>query len=392
MTEVPHPRVLLVCERLPLPVRGGADLRILAVVQALARSARVGVVGLVGAPSTRPPHLDYWAAGGCALPDTPALLRQMVEHPDQPFGGYATEETTAWVRDSIAAFAPTVVVYYRLQTWAIALSGLRDVGIPTVLDLDESAWRAATVAKDLGRSDPASRLRTRFAQALARFEAASAGEASEVWVSAEPERVHVARQSGAECIRVVPNVVDVPAYERPWVEREPRRVVFAANFAYPPNEDAAREIIHGIAPALPRHRFHLVGSHIPAWMRAVDAPNVFVAGPVEDMVEHLVRASVAAMPIRAGTGTRLKILECLAAGTPVVSTAIGAEGLHLDFGRDLLRAETAAEFADCLVALDREPDRAHRIAAAGAATVRQRYSIDSLAPMLATAVDGLTPR
>lgn len=376
------PRVLLVVPALPSPIHSGDDLRRLGIAKALAQFSTVSVAALSGGTSPAPPFVDRWVSGEFVSPDGPPIVRHLLEHPDDPFGPYAAPDAVAFLRGVVRDVQPDVVVFARLQTFRLAADVLDGPDVRAVLDLDSANTRVATAIDSVCGSSPASRIHLRFNTAAARYEQKVVPTADAVWMSSRVEADEVARTTGVEAA-VIANVVDVDAYAAPGVERIPGRVLFPGAFGYLPNEVAAREIIEAIAPALPGSEFLLVGSHAPAWLRDGSWPNVTVVGRVPSMVEYFASAAAVIVPLRAGTGTRLKILEAMAAGTPVVSTAIGAEGLGLEPGRDYLEAETAADFVAAVRLLQDDPECAARLSSRGREIVRERFSVDALAPVLA---------
>jgi glycosyltransferase involved in cell wall biosynthesis len=120
---------------------------------------------------------------------------------------------------------------------------------------------------------------------------------------------------------------------------------------------------------LPGAQLALVGRNPPPLVEALAGPGVIVAGNAPSVQPWLDRAFASAIPLRAGSGTRIKILEAWAAGVPVVATRIAAEGLPYRDGHDLLLAETPGDFARALVKLHRDPKLAARLAAGGRKTV-----------------------
>jgi len=125
--------------------------------------------------------------------------------------------------------------------------------------------------------------------------------------------------------------------------------VFSGNMEYHPNRSAVRFFAREVWPRLreqwPRLVWRLVGKNPGAVTEYVAGdPRIEVVGPVEDAVSELARSRVAVAPLLAGSGTRLKILEAWAAGVPVVSTTLGAEGLGARDGEHLLLADGAADF------------------------------------------------
>jgi polysaccharide biosynthesis protein PslH len=170
-------------------------------------------------------------------------------------------------------------------------------------------------------------------------------------------RVLVTSQQDADLARAISPLAHIVVYPNaiPLVPQPPRAdehaIVFSGNMEYHPNRNAVRYFRHEIWPQLrakwPDLVWRLVGKNAAA-VRPFTAgdPRIEVRGEVEDAVRELARAQVAVVPLLAGSGTRLKILEAWAAGTPVVSTALGAEGLPARNGDHLLIADSAADFTN----------------------------------------------
>jgi glycosyltransferase involved in cell wall biosynthesis len=153
-------------------------------------------------------------------------------------------------------------------------------------------------------------------------------------------------------------------------------VLFVGTLGYPPNTDAARFLCRDIFPHLhDRAHLDIAGPGAPPDLqRLANKQAITLHGMVPDLAPLYATAAVAAVPIRAGGGTRIKILEAFAHRVPVVSTSVGAEGLDVMPGRDFLCADGAQAFAAacCRVAAD------HGLAAnlrdAGTALLRRRYA------------------
>jgi glycosyltransferase involved in cell wall biosynthesis len=174
----------------------------------------------------------------------------------------------------------------------------------------------------------------------------------------DAERIQAA--TGA-AVPVVPNGVDVNAYSNGQPsERMPGRVVFVGAMRHQPNASGARwyaEQVHPlVVEAVPGATFEIVGADPPPDVAALANDSVTVTGRVDSVTPHLTRASVAVVPLAAGGGTRLKLLEAFAAGVPVVSTSVGAEGLDVQRDRDLLIAGTPRGFADAVIRVLRGAD------------------------------------
>jgi hypothetical protein len=139
----------------------------------------------------------------------------------------------------------------------------------------------------------------------------------------------------------------IPYVERPSVARE-HEIAFSGNLEYQPNQVAVRWFAREIWPILraadPELGWRLIGKNEHAIRRYI-GPGIVATGPVPAAIPELARAKVAVVPLLSGSGTRVKIIEAWAAGVPVISTTIGAEGLPYTAGEDILIADTGEEFA-----------------------------------------------
>jgi glycosyltransferase involved in cell wall biosynthesis len=240
--------------------------------------------------------------------------------------------------------------------WFRSSSGYQWLGRPrlgpTVVDVDDLAdvkerQRAALIAKRPVH-DVASRLRRTAAVAQARLNAADWGRflrsvASEVDVAVLASDADVP-VLGVEKCEVVPNTYDRPDHPVGHeVPRRPPTLLFQGTFDYGPNVDGARWLVEELAPAiraeLPDLRIRLVGKTTGSMDALADPPLVTVVGRVPRMEPELAAADLVVVPLRMGSGTRLKILEAFAHRVPVVSTPLGAEGLDAVDGVHLLLAD-----------------------------------------------------
>lgn len=222
------------------------------------------------------------------------------------------------------------------------------------------------------------------AKKLAAFEREVFADADHVWVCSDREAAQIRHEGLAENVLVAPNGVDVPEAPLRQDDRRPPRVVFCGHMSYYPNVDAALYFAEHVLPRLadryPGLEFRVVGQSPDA--RLLDLARrddrVHVTGRVEDVRPYIVDSTVVAVPLRAGGGTRLKILEALALGMPVVSTSIGAEGLEFVDGRDLLIADSAGAFTAAIERLIDDPAYARRLGQSGRAAVIEKYSWPSI--------------
>jgi glycosyltransferase involved in cell wall biosynthesis len=196
------------------------------------------------------------------------------------------------------------------------------------------------------------------------------------------------RRFAVENVDVVDNGIDRPYYEDVRCNGEPGVLLFLGSLDWRPNLDAVRQLLDHIFPAVrraePSARLCIVGRNAPKWLvaRVTATEAVELHADVADVRPYLAASRVLAVPLRIGGGSRLKILEALACGLPVVSTRIGAEGLDLRHGRDLVLAENIEGMAASLLACIRDPHSARALAQNGRRRVLERYDWDVLAGRL----------
>jgi glycosyltransferase involved in cell wall biosynthesis len=192
---------------------------------------------------------------------------------------------------------------------------------------------------------------------------------------------------------VVPNGVDVWAIAPTPLPAAPN-ILLPASFSYRPNVLGAVWFCDDVLPLVraevPEVQFHLVGRQpVDEVVALASRPGVQIHADVPVMAPWLARSRVVVVPLHIGTGTRLKALEAMAAGRPVVGTSIGLEGLGVSDGRHARIADDPANMADAVVELLRCDATAQRLAASGRRLVEERYSWDDLAARFADGLDAL---
>ena len=175
---------------------------------------------------------------------------------------------------------------------------------------------------------------------------------------------------GARRPVLVPNGVDDDFFTLPATPPSTERVLFFGQFAWPPNADGVRRFVRdgwdAVREACPSAELLIAGPGSTETLGDLAAiPGVEVLGFVDDLVAELARTRVVAVPVWAGGGTRIKVLEALAAARPVAGTPIGVERLGFDHGKHGLVAEPPQELARAVVTLLRDDDMAAACARAG---------------------------
>lgn len=162
----------------------------------------------------------------------------------------------------------------------------------------------------------------------------------------------------ADRVRVNPFGAELPPALAPSAAGS-RELLFAGNFTHPPNVDAALWLGTEIVPQLRSRgvaaRLTVVGPAAPEEIRGLAGPDVSVLGEVPDLRPHLESAAVVLAPVRTGGGMRMKVLEAMAAGRPVVTTTRGAEGYEAAVGGALAVADSTAGIVDAVEALLEDP-------------------------------------
>ena len=177
--------------------------------------------------------------------------------------------------------------------------------------------------------------------------------------------------------RIVENGVDAEAFRNPGKTPTPNTVVFVGAMHYFPNVDAMHFYMQRIHPILARKaptiRVLFVGGRPSETLRQYESEQVKVTGFVEDVRPYMHEASAFIVPLRMGGGTRFKVVEALAAGTPVVSTSIGSEGIPVENERELLLADEPEDFANAVVRVLRTPQLAESLRTNGLDFVKKNF-------------------
>ncbi|MES2682308.1 MAG: glycosyltransferase [Pseudomonadota bacterium] len=278
-----------------------------------------------------------------------------------------------------------LVLVFRAEA-AYLVAGIPAGDAPWWLDMDELAsYRErgiATLAK--ARGDAASaEYHRRLALAMMLVEKGQLERYQKIFFSSGREAARLADQGQACKLAVLPNIYrDVPALPpRPEPERRQCfRLLFVGALNYAPNHDAVEWLAQALAPAI-RSRLDggvelLVagGSPQPELVKTMARAGIHYLGFVPDLSACYASADAVLVPLRHGTGTRIKILEAFALGRPVVSTSTGAEGLEVQPGQELLIADDPDAFAAAVLKLRDNPETAAALVNAALTFVRDQHS------------------
>jgi glycosyltransferase involved in cell wall biosynthesis len=282
----------------------------------------------------------------------------------------AARRLAAWLEEETF----DVLVAESLYMYPYVPADLRE---RTVLDtLNAEVSRVRAMASVLGRSPRGLAARLQLG-AVARFEAEASRSVARVLAVSEEERQYFEELAPGK-VDVVPNGVDCEAIvARAGVPAEPT-LLFVGSMDYSANVDAVEHLIDDVLPKLERRdaKVQIVGSNPrPAVRHAAERSplEVDVLGHVPSTEPYFDAARLLVVPLRFGGGTRLKILEALARGVPVVSTPLGCEGLGLVHERDVVVAEGPAQLAAAVDRLLADDELCLRLSREGRKTVEERY-------------------
>ncbi len=256
--------------------------------------------------------------------------------------------------------------------------------VPVVLfehNVEYLIWKRLSALE----SNPVKKLLLEFEWRKLRDNEAELCRAADLTIAvSEEDRLRLAAMAPDAAIGAVPTGVDTSYFRPAGRPQVPGRLVFSGSMDWHPNEDA---VIYFGEAILPRIReqvadasFVIVGRNPARTLRDAAARlGMILTGTVDDVRPHLDEAAVYVVPLRAGSGTRMKIFEALGMGKAVVSTTVGAEGLALTDQEEFIAADAPHDFADAVVHLLHDKARRQALGDAGRALVVERYSWDRVA-------------
>ncbi len=412
MTTARPPRILLLADAFPWPARDGYRIRLNHVIKALADAGSLDLFAVArGATDFPCPPADIpvarWSAAiAPGRPVTRRLLARTLRTrvPRRVLWrdwSAARRELGQWSQSSYD------LVWY---SHADTLAGLGRVPARAAVfdtdNLEDMRLRSLRSAhlRGLGailapaRPTPQRRreVRYRLAGLLATFDAGRwerlqqqlAGDVDATVVCSELDRLRLN----------VPNAVVIPnGYEEPEGavgDTNGKVMSMVGLFHYGPNSDGARYFVQDVLPqvraSVPDSMVRFIGRHDGHLGDLSKAAGVETTGEVDDVPTELRRARVAIVPLRAGSGTRLKILEAFACRVPVVSTSLGCEGLDVTPGRHLLVADTADRFAHECVRLLTDQELHDRVTQEAWSLFESRYRWEDIRGQIGHLVRSLT--
>jgi glycosyltransferase involved in cell wall biosynthesis len=390
-------RILFISAWFPFPPDNGSRIRAYNLMKALAARHEVYLVSMLQQDS------DPAKADDCAF------CRTVSTHPVKSFEPLGLKAILGLVsskpRSFVDIYDPAVkraveAALEQVKPDALVASTLGVVDyvpagltIPTVLEQHNCEYAILKRATDAMRPGAARWRRELGWKKFAKWEAGVCRRFDAVTMVSDLDKETLLKAApDLRRVHVVPNGVDTEHYTADGRAPEANVLVYNGALTYDANLDAvkyfASDIYPILAERLPGVRLVVTGRHDGVDLGGIsDCPGIELVGYVPDIRDVLRRASACVVPLRHGGGSRLKILEAMAAGVPVVSTSMGVEGIDAEHGRHLLLAESPAEFAEAAHRLLAYPEETGEMTSRARALVENRYCWSAIGAEFARIVE-----
>jgi len=379
-------RILFVTQMFPYPLDSGAKVRAYYMLRHLAQHHHVTLVSLVR--ETDPKGAADHLAEFCEDVRSVVLRRSSLREVSSGLESFLTGHPALILRDRHPAFRTQLETLTRDSRFdAIHVDQIKTAqhvegvgGLPRLIDMHNVYCEMIAGMARLVRSPWRRRLLGREARLMARYESRVCGEFDEILAVTKTNARQLSKMiRWQRPVATLPICVDVAETAIMAPTAESCDLLCVGAMFYPPNVDGVlwflREVLPLIRREAPDARLRIVGPRPDrAIVRAAAKdPLVSVAGHVEDLGPHWRAARVSVVPLRAGSGMRVKILDAMARGVPVVSTRLGAEGINATDGEDIFLADDAGEFARAVVRLHRDRELRAKLAQNARRLIETQY-------------------
>lgn len=378
-------RVLLLTQVLPYPPDSGPKVKTWNVLKYLAERHEVTLASFVrGDQSVDVAHLRCYCRTVHTVPMERGAVRDSLAMVRSLFTGRPwmmvrdDRSTMCCLVDRLVGESTFDVVH--ADQLNMAQYAMRVPRAFKVLDAHNALWLLyKRLAATMGPS-PKKWLLKRDWQLLKRYEGEMVRSFDAVLAVTEEDKAVLLEAASAEWeIAVIPIAVDTDEVRPVARQLEANHILHIGTMYWPPNIDGVWWFLQEVYPLIRRQRpdvvFDVVGSRPPQRLRVLsgDGTGINVTGYVADPTPYLEQAGVFIVPLRAGGGMRVKILNALAQGLPIVSTTLGAEGIAITDRENILIADMPDDFSAAVLRLLEDPALAARLGAAGRYLVEHSY-------------------
>jgi glycosyltransferase involved in cell wall biosynthesis len=388
--------ILFLSRWFPHPADNGSKIRISQLLSGLARHHRVTLLSFTDVPQasgdfSSVPGLDQiaevkilpWreyhpgslrAAIGLVHP----IPRSLLDTYSPAMAGLIRETTARRKFDLVIASQLTMASYHASFKGIPAIFEEIELGL-----FHDQALSASSGLRRFRLSLTWFKIKSYFSRLLRSFQACT--------VASEREQELFLRYfpGHAQKLAVIPNCIDLESYRGIRAEPRPHRMIFSGSFRYRANYEAVQWFIREVHPRIlariPDAQLLITGDH--ANLPLPPAKNVELTGYVKDIKSLIASSAVSVAPLRVGGGTRLKIIEAMALGVPVVATSKGSEGLNAANGEDLLIADDPEAFAVCVLGLLENSGQGEQLGVNGRRFVEDHFSWSATLPKLLQIVE-----
>ena len=401
--KIKNMKILFLSPTVPFPLTDGGRIRVFNLLKQIAAKSDVTLLALETQPTDAEGVAELQQLGVQVhlVPNAPTLPRvsfgtlvnAFLKRQPITVARYALPAYRQRFRELVATGNFDLVHYemfHTAQFW-------RDTDLPSVLsqqNVDSAIWRRLCGET----TNPFYKL-AYWTQQLAfqRYERVLSPKFDAVTCTSDIDAAVFQRYCAADTIEIIPNGVDVTHYQPDFTSEAPAHLIYIGSMDWYPNEDAvaffADEAFPRIQEKVPGVQFSIVGGNPSARVqRLAERAGIVVTGRVPEIKPYFAEATVFVVPLRIGSGTRLKILEALAMGKAIVSTTVGAEGLDLKDGEEIFIADEPIAFADAVTRLLTDLSRRRSIGENGRARVERDYDWRRIAEKLHTLYESLTKK
>jgi len=377
--------VLLLTQVLPYPPDSGPKIKTYNVIKYLAQNHNVTLVSFVrGDQSAHIRHLEHY----CQAVHTVPMQRSAIRDAWYMIWSFLRKQPFLMLRDDRKAMRDLIDRLSAEQHFDVAHADQLNMGqyagrVPVgfrVLDAHNALWllyKRLWLTMETGLKKW---LLGRDWRLLKSYEGRMVRQFDAVLAVSHEDKTALQEAAGHPVdIVVIPIAVDTDQVAVVDRETEPRHILHIGTMYWPPNIDAVNWFVRRVYPLIRQERpdvqFDVVGSRPPDELLALNEAGlgINVTGYVQDPAPYQRRAAVMVVPLLAGGGMRVKILNALAEGIPIVSTTLGYEGIQVTPGQDILVGDTPEAFAAEVLRVINDPDLGRRLATNGRRLVQEKY-------------------